>query len=54
MTKSVSDEVDALRTKFKIIGVPTTILVDSKGNEVHRFTGFIKADVFLESLKEVK
>jgi thiol:disulfide interchange protein DsbD len=54
MTKSVSDEVDALRTKFKIIGVPTTILIDSKGNEVHRFTGFIKADVFLESLKEVK
>lgn len=54
MTKSVSPEVDALRTKFKIIGVPTTILIDSKGNEVHRFTGFINADVFLESLKEVK
>ena len=54
MTKSVSPEVDAMRTKFKIIGVPTTILIDSKGHEVERFTGFIKADVFLESLKEVK
>jgi len=54
MTKSVSPEVDALRTKFKIIGVPTIILIDSKGNEVHRFTGFINANVFLESLKEVK
>ncbi len=54
MTKTVSPEVDALRTKFKIIGVPTTILIDSKGNEVHRFTGFIKADVFLKNLKEVE
>lgn len=54
MTKSVSPEVDALRTKYRIIGVPTTILIDSKGHEVERFTGFIKAEVFLKSLQEVK
>jgi thiol:disulfide interchange protein DsbD len=54
MTKSVSPEVDALRTKFNIVGAPTTILIDSKGNEVKRFTGFITAEEFLKYLKEVK
>ncbi|NCQ18105.1 MAG: thioredoxin fold domain-containing protein, partial [Ignavibacteria bacterium] len=54
MTKSVSPEVDALRNKFNIVGVPTTIFIDSKGNEVERFTGFITAEEFLKYLKEVK
>jgi len=54
MTKTVSPEVDALRTEYKIIGVPTIILIDAKGNEVRRFTGFIPADEFLKYLKEVK
>jgi thiol:disulfide interchange protein DsbD len=54
MTKTVSPEVDALRTAHKIVGVPTIILIDSKGNEAKRFTGFIPAEEFLEYLKAVK
>lgn len=54
MTKSVSPEVDVMRTKFKIIGVPTIILIDSQGKEAKRFTGFITAEEFLKYLKEVK
>ena len=54
MTKSVSPEVDALRIKFKIVGVPTIILIDSQGKEAKRFTGFISAEEFLKYLKEVK
>jgi len=54
MTKSVAPEVDALRTKFKIVGVPTILVINSDGKEVKRFTGFIKADEFLNVLKQVK
>ncbi len=54
MTKSVSPEVDELRTAYKIIGVPTIIVIDSHGKEVKRFTGFITAEEFLKDLKEVK
>ncbi|HSP88845.1 MAG TPA: cytochrome c biogenesis protein CcdA, partial [Ignavibacteriaceae bacterium] len=53
MTKSLSDEVEALRNKYKIIGVPTVLILDSKGNEVKRITGFVNADEFLEIIKNV-
>ena len=54
MTKTVSPEVDALRTSYKIVGVPTIILIDAKGNEAKRFTGFINAEEFLKYLNSVK
>ncbi len=53
MTKSLSDEVEALRNKYKIIGVPTVLILDSKGNEVKRITGFVKADEFYKIIKNV-
>ena len=53
MTKSLSDEVEALRNKYKIIGVPTVLILDSKGNEVKRITGFVKADEFYNIIKNV-
>jgi thiol:disulfide interchange protein DsbD len=53
MTKSLSPEVDALRNKYNIVGVPTVLLIDSKGKEVQRLTGFVNADEFLKLLKDV-
>ncbi|OGU75560.1 MAG: thiol:disulfide interchange protein [Ignavibacteria bacterium RBG_16_34_14] len=53
MTKSLSDEVETLRNKYKIIGVPTVLILDSKGNEVKRITGFVNADEFYEIIKNV-
>jgi len=54
MTKSVSPEVDQLRKEFAIVGVPTILIIDSKGHEVIRYTGFIPPEKLLTDLKEVK
>jgi thioredoxin:protein disulfide reductase len=53
MTKSLSPDVEALRNKYNIVGVPTVLIIDSKGNEVQRLTGFVNADEFIKLLKSV-
>jgi len=54
MTKSLSPEVEALRHKYDIIGVPTVLIVDSKGHEVKRITGYIDSSEFLKILNSVE
>jgi len=54
MTKSVAPEVETLKNKFNIKGVPTVLIIDSNGNEIKRITGFVKAEEFLQNLKEAK
>jgi len=51
MTKSLSPEVEVLRNKYNILGVPTVLIINSKGNEVHRITGFVKPEQFIQMLK---
>ncbi len=53
MTKSLSPDVEALREKYKIRGVPTVLILDSKGNEAKRITGFVSADEFYNIIKNV-
>lgn len=54
LTKSNSSEVEALRKEFKIVGVPTVLLIGSDGNEVERITGFLPPEEFLKKLEQVK
>jgi len=54
MTKSLSDETTKIREKFKIIGMPTILFIDSKGNEVNRITGFVNAEEFEKLVNNVK
>jgi thiol:disulfide interchange protein DsbD len=51
MTKSLSPEVETLRNKYNIVGVPTVIIINSKGEEVQRLTGFVNAAEFLKLLQ---
>lgn len=51
MTKSVSPDVEAIKNKFNIKGVPTVLIIDSNGNEVQRITGFVPADEFLKTIQ---
>ncbi len=51
MTKSLSEEVEALREKYKIVGVPTVLILDKNGNEINRITGFVNADEFLKLIQ---
>jgi thiol:disulfide interchange protein DsbD len=43
-----------LRKQFKVVGMPTLIIFDSKGVEQKRETGFLNADAMLERLATVK
>jgi thiol:disulfide interchange protein DsbD len=54
MTKSLSEETSEIREKFNIIGMPTILFIDSKGNEVHRLTGFVNAEEFEKIVNNVK
>ncbi len=54
MTKSLAPEVSALREKFKIVGVPTVLILNSKGEEVNRITGFVNAEEFLKIIRSVE
>ena len=53
MTKSLSPEVESLRERFKIIGVPTVLILNSKGEEVERITGFVNAKEFYKTISIV-
>jgi thioredoxin:protein disulfide reductase len=52
-TKS-SDAVNALKKKYGVVGLPTIIFIDAQGNvsEKQTVTGFVKADDFLNRMKE--
>lgn len=53
MTKSLSDQVETLRNKYNIVGVPTVLVINSKGEEVKRITGFVNSDEFLKIIQTV-
>ena len=54
LTKSLSPEVESLREKYKIVGVPTVLILNSSGEEVNRITGFVNAEEFYKILSEVR
>lgn len=54
MTKSLSPEVSALREKYKIVGVPTVLILDNNGREISRITGFLSADEFYQMLNKIR
>lgn len=54
LTKSLSPEVEVLREKYKIVGVPTVLILNSSGEEMNRITGFVNAEEFYKILSVVK
>ncbi|MHB8852696.1 MAG: protein-disulfide reductase DsbD family protein [Ignavibacteriaceae bacterium] len=54
MTKTLSPDVEQLRDKYKIVGVPTILILNSEGKEIQRITGFVNAKEFSEMLKKVE
>jgi thioredoxin:protein disulfide reductase len=43
--------VNKLKDKYKVVGLPTVIMLDKNGKEVTRFTEFVKPDKFSAALK---
>ena len=54
MTKTLSEETEQIRKKFEIRGMPTVLIIDSKGKEVERITGFVDAEEFLKIIEPIK
>ncbi len=54
LTSTGDEQTQLAMKRFSIVGVPTVILFDAKGNEVKRITSFVKADEFLKMMKEVE
>ncbi len=50
-TDDEDKNVIALKDKYKIVGLPTIIMIDKTGKEVVRFNEFVKPDKFYSAMK---
>lgn len=53
MTKTMSEETEKIRQKFSIIGMPTVLIINSKGEEIERITGFMGPEEFLDIISKI-
>ena len=53
-TDDEDETVKKLSAKYKIVGLPVLILIDSTGKEVTRFNEFVPPEKFVEALKKVQ
>ncbi len=52
-TNDDDPKVEAMLARFKVVGLPTVLLFDSRGNEAARFNDFVPPDEFLKSVQRV-
>jgi thiol:disulfide interchange protein DsbD len=52
-TDDDDQQINDVKKKYKVISLPTVVLLDSSGNEAARFNEFVKADRFADELKKV-
>lgn len=52
-TNDEDPQVDAVKGKYKVVGLPTVVVYDSAGAERKRFNDFVPADAFLEAIDGV-
>ena len=50
----MTPENEELRKQFKVVGMPTVLIIDSKGKEVQRITGFVNAEEFMGYVEGVE
>ena len=53
LTKNNDPEVEKLRKKFTVRGVPTLIVIDAKGNIVKSMVGFQEANILVKAMQQV-
>lgn len=52
-TNNDDPKVEAMLARFKVVGLPTVVLFDSRGNEAARFNDFVSPEEFLKSVQRV-
>lgn len=43
----------SIASKYKIFGTPSTIFLNKNNKEIHRIEGYVSANEFLDTLKEI-
>ncbi len=52
-TSDEDPQVDAVKEKYKVVGLPTVVIYDSKGAERKRFNDFVDAEPFLAAIEGI-
>ena len=52
-TDDDNDEVAKIKGKYRVVGLPTVVVLDSRGQEKVRFNEFVPAERFLSAIKAV-
>jgi len=52
-TDDEDPQVEQVKGKYKVVGLPTVVIYDSTGKERQRFTEFVPADKFLTALEGI-
>jgi len=52
-TNDEDPHVEAAMNEFRVVGLPTVVIFDSKGTEAKRYTDFVEPDQFLGALRKV-
>ncbi len=45
--------VDVIKDRYRVVGLPTVVLVGSDGKERTRFTEFVSPDRFLSAIRQI-
>jgi thiol:disulfide interchange protein DsbD len=53
-TNDEDPQVDAVKGKYKVVGLPTVVIFDSTGRERKRFNEFVGPDSFLAAMESVQ
>jgi thiol:disulfide interchange protein DsbD len=52
-TNNDDPKVEAMLARFKVVGLPTVVMFDSRGKEAARFNDFVPPEEFLKSAQSV-
>jgi thiol:disulfide interchange protein DsbD len=53
-TNDEDPQVDAVKGKYKVVGLPTVVIYDSMGKERKRFNEFVGPEPFLAALEGIE
>jgi thiol:disulfide interchange protein DsbD len=53
-TNDEDPQVEQVKGKYKVVGLPTVVIYDSTGKEHTRFTEFVAADKFLAAIENIR
>ena len=53
-TNDEDPQVDAVKGKYKVVGLPTVVIYDSTGQERKRFNEFVGPEPFLAAIEGVQ